>query len=103
MTLSEPQADNGELGHTSQESSTQSTSAPHLNGNGIEESRREVEGHNSIDNVEDDDRELLILYASQTGSAQDVAEFVGREAWRRHFRARVEDVKDFDKVRGSLH
>lgn len=46
-----------------------------------------------------DDRRLLILYASQTGSAQDVAEYIGREAWRRHFVARVQDVKDFDKVR----
>lgn len=48
---------------------------------------------------EDDDRRLLILYASQTGSAQDVAEYIGREAWRRHFVARVQDVRDFDKVR----
>lgn len=46
----------------------------------------------------DDDRQLLVLYASQTGSAQDVAEYIGREAWRRHFRARVVDVKDFDAV-----
>lgn len=47
---------------------------------------------------DDDDRQLLILYASQTGSAQDVAEFIGREAWRRHFRATVQDVRDFEKV-----
>lgn len=50
----------------------------------------------------EDDRRLLILYASQTGSAQDVAEYIGREAWRRHFHARVQDVKDFDKVRASM-
>ena len=49
---------------------------------------------------EDEDvRELLILYASQTGSAQDVAEFIAREAWRRHFSARVLNVQDFDKVK----
>lgn len=47
----------------------------------------------------EDDRRLLILYASQTGSAQDVAEYIGREAWRRHFVARVQDIRDFDKVR----
>lgn len=48
--------------------------------------------------VDDPDRQLLILFASQTGSAQDVAEYIGREAWRRHFKARVQDVKDFDRV-----
>ena len=50
----------------------------------------------------DDDREVLILFASQTGSAQDVAEFIAREAWRRHFSARVMNVQDFDKVDPSL-
>lgn len=47
----------------------------------------------------DDSREILILYASQTGSAQDVAEYIAREAWRRHFDARVLSIADFDKVR----
>lgn len=55
--------------------------------------------HEEDTDAEDDDRRLLILYASQTGSAQDVAEYIGREAWRRHFAARVQDVRDFDKVR----
>lgn len=32
---------------------------------------------------------LLVLYGSQTGNAQDVAERIGREARRRHFRPRV--------------
>lgn len=32
---------------------------------------------------------LLILYASQTGNAQDAAERVARQARRRHFRPRV--------------
>jgi sulfite reductase alpha subunit-like flavoprotein len=48
--------------------------------------------------LEQEDRQLLILYASQTGSAQDVAEYIGREAWRRYFRARVIDIQDFDRV-----
>lgn len=55
--------------------------------------------HSEDESGDDDDRRLLILYASQTGSAQDVAEYIGREAWRRHFVARVQDVRDFDKVR----
>jgi hypothetical protein len=32
---------------------------------------------------------LLVLYGSQTGTAEDVAERVGREARRRFIRARV--------------
>lgn len=32
---------------------------------------------------------LLILYGSQTGNAQDVAELIGREAARRHYEVRV--------------
>lgn len=63
---------------------------------------REVDIIDSEDDDNDDDRRLLILYASQTGSAQDVAEYIGREAWRRHFKARVQDVHDFDKVKSAL-
>ena len=32
---------------------------------------------------------ILVLFGSQTGTAEDVAERVGREARRRHIRARV--------------
>jgi len=32
---------------------------------------------------------LLILFGSETGNAQDVAERIAREALRRHFRPRV--------------
>ena len=39
--------------------------------------------------MDDLGRKLLILYASQTGTAQDVSERLGREAWRRRFRART--------------
>ena len=38
---------------------------------------------------EDGKRRLLVLFGSQTGTAQDVAERRGREAWRRRFSARV--------------
>lgn len=41
---------------------------------------------------EDQHAELLILYASQTGNAQDAAERVGREAERRGSPARVVDL-----------
>lgn len=44
------------------------------------------------------DRNLIILYGSQTGCAQDVAERIGREARRRHFRAKVIAMDDYDKV-----
>ncbi|RUS21655.1 NADPH-dependent diflavin oxidoreductase 1-like protein [Endogone sp. FLAS-F59071] len=45
------------------------------------------------------DRNLTILYGSQTGCAQDVAERIGREARRRHFRAKVIAMNDYDKAR----
>ena len=45
-----------------------------------------------------DDRRLLVLYGSQTGTAQDVAERVGREGKRRHFRMRVLPMDSYDKV-----
>jgi sulfite reductase alpha subunit-like flavoprotein len=44
---------------------------------------------------ESDDIVLTILYASQTGTAADVAERIGREARRRHYRARVSAVDEF--------
>ncbi|VDI75242.1 Hypothetical predicted protein [Mytilus galloprovincialis] len=42
------------------------------------------------------DRKLLILYGSQTGTAQDVADKVYREAKRRHFSARVTALDSYD-------
>lgn len=33
--------------------------------------------------------EVLILYGTQTGTAQEVAERIGREATRRYFHSRV--------------
>ena len=45
-----------------------------------------------------DDRRLLVLYGSQTGTAQDVAERVGREGKRRHFRMRVLPMDSYGKV-----
>lgn len=44
-------------------------------------------------------RSLLILYGSETGCAQDVAENLARQARRRHFHARTMAMDDYDKVR----
>lgn len=43
-------------------------------------------------------RQLLVLYGSQTGTAQDTAERVGREGKRKHFRVRVLDMDSYDTV-----
>lgn len=48
------------------------------------------------------DRKLLILYGSQTGTAQDVADKVYREAKRRHFSARVTALDSYDIVRNCF-
>ncbi|XP_042335285.1 NADPH-dependent diflavin oxidoreductase 1 [Sceloporus undulatus] len=40
-------------------------------------------------------RKILVLFGSQTGTAQDTAERIGREAKRRHFRCRVEALDAF--------
>ncbi|CAG8457692.1 10979_t:CDS:10 [Ambispora gerdemannii] len=45
-----------------------------------------------------DSREILILFGSQTGCAQDVAERIGREAKRRLFKIRVFAMDAYDKV-----
>lgn len=49
--------------------------------------------------VMEDGRRLLVLYGSQTGTAQDTAERIGREGKRRHFRTRVLPMDNYDKVR----
>ncbi|NWZ90552.1 NDOR1 oxidoreductase, partial [Nesospiza acunhae] len=42
------------------------------------------------------ERGLLVLFGSQTGTAQDTAERVGREAQRRHLRCRVQALDSCD-------
>ena len=49
------------------------------------------------------ERSLLILYGSQTGSAQDVAERIGRDGKRRHYRVRVCSMDSYDKVINDIH
>ncbi|CAG8477492.1 9333_t:CDS:10 [Paraglomus occultum] len=45
------------------------------------------------------DRQLLILYGSQTGCAQDSAERTAREARRRHFRVRIFAMDEYDRTK----
>ncbi|XP_017690208.1 PREDICTED: NADPH-dependent diflavin oxidoreductase 1 isoform X1 [Lepidothrix coronata] len=42
------------------------------------------------------ERKLLVLFGSQTGTAQDMAERIGREATRRHLQCRVEALDSCD-------
>ncbi|KAM6316409.1 NADPH-dependent diflavin oxidoreductase 1 isoform 5-T5 [Podargus strigoides] len=42
------------------------------------------------------EQKLLVLFGSQTGTAQDIAERIGREAKRRHFQCRVEALDSYD-------
>ncbi|XP_063000895.1 NADPH-dependent diflavin oxidoreductase 1 isoform X2 [Elgaria multicarinata webbii] len=41
-------------------------------------------------------RKILILFGSQTGTAEDTAERIGREAKRRHFQCRIEALDSYN-------
>ena len=43
-------------------------------------------------------RRLVVLYGSQTGTAEDVAGRVGREARRRYFQTTVAAMDAYDQV-----
>lgn len=47
---------------------------------------------------EEDERSVHIVYGSQTGTAQEVAESVSRDAIRRHFRTELCAMDEFDVV-----
>lgn len=53
---------------------------------------------NQYDDDEDVIDKILVLYASETGNAQDVAERTGREIRRRGGRCTVLSMEDFDIV-----
>lgn len=60
------------------------------------------------DSSDDDDlpSRILILYASETGNAQDIAERTGREIRRKGGRCTVQSMVEFDIVRslfGALY
>lgn len=44
------------------------------------------------------DRSVLVLYGSETGNAQDMAEELGRVCQRLHFNSRVEELDAVDLV-----
>lgn len=45
---------------------------------------------------------LLVLYGSQTGSAQDTAQRIGRQAQRRRLQVRVSPLDAYNVVSGGL-
>nr|XP_056716290.1 NADPH-dependent diflavin oxidoreductase 1 isoform X2 [Euleptes europaea] len=47
-------------------------------------------------------RKILVLFGSQTGTAEDTAERIGREAKRRHFQCRVEALDSYS-VANLIH
>ena len=49
------------------------------------------------------ERCLVVLYGSETGTAEDVAERVGREAKRRHFAAKVMPLDSYNVVSSERH
>lgn len=46
-------------------------------------------------------RSMLVLYGSETGNSQDVAEELGRMAQRLHFKTKVEEMNTVSLVRSS--
>lgn len=53
--------------------------------------------------MEERPKKLLILYATQTGNALDVAERVGREAERRGCPVHLISIDQYDTVSFPLH
>ena len=47
----------------------------------------------------DTDRSVLVLYGSETGNAQDMAEELGRLCTRLRFRVQVDELNAVDLVR----
>ena len=45
------------------------------------------------------ERNLVILFGSQTGTAEDVAQRIGRDSQRRHIKTRVMPLDDYEIVR----
>ena len=50
-----------------------------------------------------EERRIVVLYGSQTGTAQDVGERVGREAKRRHFKTRVLSMDSYAIVSTTIN
>lgn len=52
--------------------------------------------------LKEKDRKLVVLYGSQTGTAQDVAERMGRLAYKRHFSVSVAPLDSYPLVSSHL-
>lgn len=52
-----------------------------------------------INDIAMPERNLVILFGSQTGTAEDVAQRIGRESQRRHIKTRVMPLDDYEIVR----
>ena len=50
-----------------------------------------------------EEKSILVLYGSQTGTAEEVAERIWREGKRRQFCIRVKAMDDYDKVGNMAH
>ena len=64
---------------------------------GVHHELAEVDGDNNVS-----DRKILILYATETGTAQDVADRIARECRRGHFQCRVCNIGSYPPVRDLL-
>lgn len=58
--------------------------------------------HVADNHGESPQRSALVLYGSETGNAQDVAEELGQILERLHFTARVTDLNDVGLVRSYM-
>jgi sulfite reductase alpha subunit-like flavoprotein len=54
-----------------------------------------------FDGVEEIPRELLILYATETGNSQDCADYIARQCRRIAFRCRVVSMDKYSLVRAQ--
>lgn len=64
-------------------------------------SSEDDDGASSNESTSDLPSRILILYASETGNAQDIAERTGREIRRRGGRCLVQSMVEFDIVSGN--
>ena len=49
-----------------------------------------------------ENRKITIVYGSQTGTAQQVAEQIARQANCRHFLVKIQSMSDYEKVKISF-
>ena len=62
----------------------------------------DVAGLDGINELQLEERSILILYATETGNSQDCADRIARECRRIAFRCRVVSVDEYDLVSASM-